>query len=45
VVTPAPGLHRGGGDWVRIELGTGNLQSPGENQTWDWTSTVQRANH
>jgi hypothetical protein len=45
VVTPAPGLHRGGGDWVRIEPRTENQQSPGENQTRDWTSTVQRANH
>ncbi len=46
VVTPAPRLHGGGGvDWVRIEPRTGNQESPGENRTWDWTSTVQRANH
>ncbi len=37
MVTPAPGLHGGGGDWVRIEPRTGNQQSLGENRTWDWT--------
>jgi hypothetical protein len=36
---------QGGGSWVRIELRTGNQQSPGENRIWDWKSTVQHGNH
>ncbi len=37
--SPAPRLHQ-----VRIKPGTGHQQSPGENRTRDWTSTVQHAN-
>jgi hypothetical protein len=45
VVTPAPVLHGGEGWLGENRTQDGNQQSPGENRTRDWTSTVQRANH